>query len=178
MREQILARRYAQVFGDILPASSQEAQVRRELSGLERKLAPRRDFLRHPRISRERKKECLRSLLPSRAHVWTLHFLDFLLSRKQLALLGKVLSEWEKIAEEKEGILRAQVRAARALSSQEKEHLRDRLTRWSGKKVRLEIREDPGLIGGVKVRLGDWALDGSVKHQLEILKRRLFAAGG
>ena len=44
-----------------------------------------------------------------------------------------------------------------------------------GKEIILEVRQDPGLIGGIVTRIGDLILDGSIKTQLlnmrETLKR-------
>jgi F-type H+-transporting ATPase subunit delta len=43
----------------------------------------------------------------------------------------------------------------------------------TAKEVKIEIKEDPSLIGGLVVRIGDLVLDGSVKAQLEGLKESL-----
>jgi F-type H+-transporting ATPase subunit delta len=43
--------------------------------------------------------------------------------------------------------------------------------------VRLGVRTDPALIGGVVARIGDTIYDGSVTTQLERMKKRLVEAG-
>ena len=39
--------------------------------------------------------------------------------------------------------------------------------------MELEVEEDPDLLGGVSVRLGDWVLDGSLRGQLEGIKEAI-----
>ena len=47
----------------------------------------------------------------------------------------------------------------------------------TGRTVRLGVRTDPSLIGGVVARIGDTIYDGSVTTQLERMKKRLVEAG-
>jgi F-type H+-transporting ATPase subunit delta len=44
--------------------------------------------------------------------------------------------------------------------------LRAALSRRTGKNIVLEVKQDPGLIGGIITRIGDLVLDGSIKTQL------------
>jgi len=37
--------------------------------------------------------------------------------------------------------------------------------------VILETRVDPGIIGGIAVRVGDFVLDGSIRQRLESIRR-------
>lgn len=49
----------------------------------------------------------------------------------------------------------------------------EKLERLTGKKIRLQLKQDPSLIGGVVVRVGDTVYDGSVRQQLAALRERL-----
>ena len=49
----------------------------------------------------------------------------------------------------------------------------ERLTRVLGKEVRAHFRSDPGLLGGVVVRVGDRVYDGSLRRRLNLLRRRM-----
>ena len=46
----------------------------------------------------------------------------------------------------------------------------------TGKKIVLDLRTDPDLLGGLVVRLGSTVYDGSVQGQLEALGRELQGA--
>ena len=62
-----------------------------------------------------------------------------------------------------------------------KEEARDRLGKvleeLTSKSVRMNVREDENLIGGIVVKIGDLVLDGSVRAQLEGLKESLKRGG-
>ena len=49
----------------------------------------------------------------------------------------------------------------------------ERLTQALRKEVRAHFRTDPGILGGVVVRVGDRVYDGSVRRRLAVLKRRM-----
>ena len=46
-----------------------------------------------------------------------------------------------------------------------------RLKAFAGKDVELEVKEDPELIGGVAVKIGDWVLDSSLRGQPQLSRR-------
>ncbi len=43
------------------------------------------------------------------------------------------------------------------------------------KDVVLRVRVNPAILGGVRVRIGDFVMDGTVDRQLEEIRRRLLA---
>ena len=47
------------------------------------------------------------------------------------------------------------------------------LEKMTGRKIRLECKVDPELLGGAVTRVGSKVYDGSLRTQLEQLKRRL-----
>mgnify|MGYP001598221978 CR=1 FL=1 len=73
-------------------------------------------------------------------------------------------------------IVHAKVRTARPLSELEGKLLGERLGSFLGRRVTLDVKEDPELMAGVSVRVGDWVLDGSLKGKLRALGARLAGA--
>jgi F-type H+-transporting ATPase subunit delta len=43
----------------------------------------------------------------------------------------------------------------------------------TGGRIELEVQEDPSLLGGLVVRVGDRMIDGSVRGRLERLRNQL-----
>ena len=70
-------------------------------------------------------------------------------------------------------MIRAQVVTAIALPADLEEKLGARLNDVTGKTVVMEKRVDPAVIGGVKVTLGDKVLDGTVRTNLDLLRKTL-----
>jgi F-type H+-transporting ATPase subunit delta len=72
--------------------------------------------------------------------------------------------------EEKKNKAKADVFVWRALDAQTRKNLEAQLAQFSGKQVELNIKEEPNLIGGIKVRLGDWVMDSSLRGRLQRMK--------
>jgi F-type H+-transporting ATPase subunit delta len=69
--------------------------------------------------------------------------------------------------------LTAKVSSAVALTGDEQSALGEKLDARFGQPLELRFDVDPSLLGGVKVRVGDQVIDGSVKGKLEALAQSL-----
>ncbi len=67
----------------------------------------------------------------------------------------------------------AEVTVARPLTDDQAERLRAALSRQVGREVTLQISVDPAVIGGVRVKLGDEVIEGTVAGRLEAAERQL-----
>ena len=74
-------------------------------------------------------------------------------------------------------ILRGEVTTATPLAPEKLRVLEQGLAQATGRKVVLEARVDPSIIGGVVTRLGSTVYDGSVTTQLQKMKQALVEAG-
>lgn len=101
------------------------------------------------------------------------NFLRLLLEKDRMEAVGDISAYYDRLIDEISGITRAEITAARPIKAEALEKLASALGRLTSKKVKTNVREDAGLIGGLVVRIGDLVLDGSVKAQLEGLKESL-----
>ena len=62
------------------------------------------------------------------------------------------------------------------LNPQQLAQITQTLERLSGKKVTIEKKKDPALLGGVVAKVGDVVYDGSVRTQLELMRERFLAS--
>jgi len=62
------------------------------------------------------------------------------------------------------------VESARFLDPATEANIRESLTNKYGQGLNFEFRTNPDLLGGLKVRVGDDVIDGSVKSRLERLE--------
>jgi F-type H+-transporting ATPase subunit delta len=65
------------------------------------------------------------------------------------------------------------VTVARPLSDENEAAVVDTLEAQTGKTIRLHVHENPDLIGGLIIRIGDRVFDGSVRNKLTNLHDRL-----
>jgi len=90
-------------------------------------------------------------------------------AENRMALLSDVRNQLRELVDRTAGRVDAVVTSARALDAAQQERLRAALASRVGANVVLRLQQDPALIGGLVVRVGDLLLDGSVRTQLENL---------
>lgn len=100
-------------------------------------------------------------------------FLSLLFDKVRIQYVTEIYRFYEKLTDELANIVRAELVAAVELPAEAVEKIRAALAKRTGKKVEMETKIDPGLIGGLVTRIGDLVLDGSVKTQLVSLKESL-----
>ena len=83
------------------------------------------------------------------------------------------LDAYQRIAADHRDRLVATVRVARDLSQSDVRRLADALERQYGRTVHLNVLIDPGVIGGLRVEIGDDVIDGTVASRLDDARRRL-----
>jgi F-type H+-transporting ATPase subunit delta len=84
--------------------------------------------------------------------------------------------EFQRLADEVAGRVRATVTTAVELSSQDRDRVAEELSRRLGKEIHLDVLVDPGILGGLKLQYGDRLVDASVATRLQQLRRRLAAS--
>lgn len=100
-------------------------------------------------------------------------FLLLVFDKGRMGFLAYINEFYQKLADELKGVARATLVSATELSEETIEKIRQSLTKKTGKEVKLEVKQDPSLIGGVITKIGDLVLDGSIKTQLLNMKESL-----
>lgn len=98
-----------------------------------------------------------------------------LVRRGRISALPAVAREFVSLLNRERGIVAATVTSASPLTAGEVEAIRARLVAMTNAQVDLETAVDPGIIGGVTVRVGDRLLDASVRGRLGRLRAQLVA---
>ncbi len=130
-------------------------------------------FLKNPIITKEKKKRVFSELLSSRVSDVTLNFITLLSSKNREALLPEIIAQFNKLRDEKLGILDVTARTAIKFTSAQELELVRQLGSATKKKVRVKYIIEPSLIGGFSVQFEDTVWNASVQHQLELLKIKL-----
>ncbi len=89
-----------------------------------------------------------------------------------LELLEAIRDRYQRRSSIEGPLDRVQITSARPLPPAQVDELTLQLAR-EGREVVLQTRVDPGLIGGVVVRLGDWRYDFSIRSRLQALRRSI-----
>ncbi|TBR22765.1 ATP synthase F1 subunit delta [bacterium] len=173
LADRALARRYAAALYQSASGRKEEEKVGAELLKAARTLAGAMAEFRHPRVSVADKKARLKAVLGEGVSRPVLRFLELLIEKKRFNLLPSMAGDYQRFADAGRGVVHAAVKTARPLSEVEAKLMADRLGGFLGKTVLLDVKEDPELMAGVVVRVGDWVLDGSLKGRLKALHQTL-----
>lgn len=96
---------------------------------------------------------------------------DAMAAGGDLALLPDVTKAVLKITREE--IVIARVTTARPLEPAQEKNLQERLQDKFNKRVKMKVKEDPELLGGLKVQVGDTVIDSSLRGRLDRLRDQL-----
>lgn len=132
--------------------------------------------LRHPLVSKDEKLDLVREAFAGLGPL-VRNLLLLVVERGRVRYLGEILQEFIELREEHEGLVHAQIYSAYPLDGL-RDQIRAKLQEITGREVLLEERLDRGLIGGIKLTMGDLVIDGSVRAQLERLREELLEEDG
>jgi F-type H+-transporting ATPase subunit delta len=172
----VAANRYAKALLDVLYPAGAELGLEQlvKFSSLLSSQAQMRQLFENPTIAAERRKEVFKGISDSLSYeTHVRNFLNLLIERNRLDLLADIIGAYQKLLDEKLGIVRAQVTSAGPLDAAQQRDIASRLELVTGKHVRVELSVDPALIGGVVARVGSTIYDGSIRQQLQVFKQRL-----
>ena len=103
-------------------------------------------------------------------------FLQLLAENKRLGVLPAIREQFEKLRAEREGTLDARIETAFPFAGDELAGLVADLERRFGRKVRTQVVQEPELIGGAKITVGDVVIDGSIRGKLSAVAAGLTGA--
>ncbi len=126
-----------------------------------------------PRVSKAAKANILERALKDEVPPEFVRFLQAVVRRGRQGLLTEIAQEYQVLLDQKLNRVHAGVTLAQAPDARTEKQVVERLAKALGREVRAHFRSDPGILGGVVVRVGDRVYDGSVRRRLTALQRRM-----
>jgi len=176
MRDRKVATRYAEALLDTAKGAGVLVETAESFAGVLEVLNGNRDlvtFLESPQVREEEKKELLQKVFGQRVEPVLLNFFRLLIDRNRIENTRDIAEVFAELVEADQGVVRARVVTAVDLPGDLAERLRAKLATMTGKTVILEPKVDAALIGGVMVTMGDKVIDGTVRSNLDALKKTL-----
>ncbi|MDQ2644636.1 MAG: ATP synthase F1 subunit delta [Myxococcota bacterium] len=102
-----------------------------------------------------------------------LNAIRILASRHKLRALPGIAAALGSLSDRHAGIVRATVTSAEPLSESVYQRIESELSTAVGRKIVLERKQDPTLIGGIVTRIGNNTIDGSIRGRLNEVERQL-----
>lgn len=172
----IVAKRYAEALFELARERGQLDRVVEEIELVSQSVQEHdalAAFLRHPRITADEKQQVVSNIFGTQLSDISRNFISLLIERGRQALLPFVSEELTELANESLGVSVGEAVTAIKLSEADLNRLESRFSALVGKKVKLQNKVEPGIQGGVLVRIADRVYDGSVAGKLARFQRRL-----
>jgi len=170
-----IARRYA---GAIFDIGMKQKTLDRTLEDVQEiaKLFSNRKLsylLREPNIPAQRKEAAIRQGMASKVLPTSLNLALLVVQRGLVDLMPNISRELHQLVLDYKNEATAQVTTAKQLDTSTQRQVQQALERMTGKKIVLETRVQPDILGGVVARVGDQVIDGSVERRLKLLQQQL-----
>jgi len=101
------------------------------------------------------------------------NMLSVLADKDRMSIFDEVVACFEMISDEKNNVLRGDVFSASKLSEKDKSEVEEAISKFTGRQLLLDYKDDPSLIGGITAKVGSYTFDGSLNTQLSKLKEQV-----
>ncbi|MBQ9901756.1 MAG: ATP synthase F1 subunit delta [Clostridia bacterium] len=128
-------------------------------------------FLAAPAIPKSERLGSLQQAFENSLSEYVMSFLSLLCEQGGAPILGECAAEYERLYNQSAGLARAEVVSAVALSDDQKQRLRAKLEKLSGRKLNIRWKTDPSLLGGVTVDIEGLRIDGSLRTKLKNVRK-------
>jgi F-type H+-transporting ATPase subunit delta len=100
-------------------------------------------------------------------------FVRLLEENHAVSLAPRIVDVYEKIRSEKEGVVSVSVESALPLSAELRKEIEHRVKTTYGKQAEIDESVDASLVGGMRVRIGDAAIDSTIATKIQQMKKLL-----
>ncbi|HEV3228375.1 MAG TPA: ATP synthase F1 subunit delta [Solirubrobacteraceae bacterium] len=129
-------------------------------------------FLFSPYFSTEEKKDGLRRVVQGAEPVLN-NFLDLLVEKHRMPVIFRIRVALDALWREENRLLPVQVTSAIELDEATVRGIGEQIGKRTDRKVELTTEVEPGILGGIIVRVGNSILDASIRNRLEQLRKQV-----
>lgn len=135
-----------------------------------------RQYIADPSIPMHERAELIDKAFGGQVSPLVVNFLKLVNAKGKLSTVPAIAEALDVLLDEKHGKIEVGLTVPEALPAPELEAVRQRVSVALKKDAVVHQYIDPSLIGGLILQVGDQRIDGSVKAQLETLRRKLVAS--
>jgi len=172
------AHRYAQALHDLATGEAVLEVVGGDLAGIQVDLAESGDlrrFIGNYQLASVRRLQTLEALFAARVHPLVWRFIRFLESKRRLGVLNEICADFKELEERRQGIIRGHLTSAFALSAADVKAIALQAGKHIRKQLILETEENPELLGGCRLQVGDTVYDFSLAARLRMIRQTMMA---
>jgi F-type H+-transporting ATPase subunit delta len=179
VRSPVVARNYAAA---LIEAAGREKAVDRYgdlldvVAGVVESDPKIHSVLMSPRVTKAAKAKLFADALEGAAPPALVKFLGAVVQRGRQGMLKDISAAYRDAADIRFNRVHASVTTARQPDEALKKVIEERIARVLGTTVLAHYTTDPSVLGGVVVRVGDKAFDGSLKRRMRVLREKMLGS--
>ena len=173
-----VAKRYAKALFGLALDNDELENTESDLKQIEAVITGNPDLeklLRNPLVSDQDKFNVLDEIFRNKLQTTSVHFLNLLADKKRIAFLSEVIEAFEQMMLEYTNTVNAELISAVELSEEQIGKIQKNIEDLTGKKLHVDKKIDPHIIGGFVVKVEDIIIDNSMRNQLGKLRESLAA---
>jgi F-type H+-transporting ATPase subunit delta len=134
-----------------------------------------RQFADNPKVSAQAVHDVITAAVKTTLDPKVGNLLRAVIDNGRLGALGEVAAQYRALVNASTGVSDARVVSAFPMDDAQLADVIGSLEKRFGRKLKPKVDVDPGLIGGIRVEVGDEVLDTSIKARLERMRSTLVA---
>ena len=135
------------------------------------------NLIKDPTINQEDLSKVINTIIEkNKFDILFKNFLNFLVQKRRFFFIESILKSFIETCSIKRGELKAELKSAKNLSSDEITKITELLTKNFSSKIKLNYKHDESLIGGLVVQVGSTMVDTSIKNKLQQIENRMIEA--
>jgi F-type H+-transporting ATPase subunit delta len=170
-----IAQVYARSLFEVAKEGDKLDDIRDQLGAFADALDENRDlsiFFFSPYFSTQEKKDGLTKVVDG-ADETVVNFLELLIEKHRVPAVFRIRRAYEKLWQEENKLLPVQVTSAIELDKDTLDNIGSAIGDRTGRRIELESKVDPDILGGIVLRVGDRILDASIANRLESLRKQV-----
>ena len=176
MRNPTIAKNYAEALFAAGEADGQTARYALAIEGVAGAIEADdtiKLMLESPRVTKPMKSELLARALKGKVADTFVRFLTAIVRRGRQGLIPLIRDQYLALVDIKLNRVHAGVTLAKPADKKLQDEIAKRLSEVMGKEAIAHFREDPAILGGAIVRVGDRIMDGSLRRKVVALRRQM-----
>jgi ATP synthase F1 delta subunit len=173
-----IAEVYSRALFDVAKEHDVLDEVHEQLGQFADELDKNRDlqvFFFSPYFSSQEKKDGIRKMIEG-ADEYFVRFLELLAERHRMPAIFRIRRDFDELYAEERKLLPVTITSAVELDKDTIKEITSKIEEQTGRKVELSTKVDPGVIGGLVMRVGNVVMDGSIRSRLERLRKQVAKA--
>ena len=174
------AERYSLALFELSQENNLLSQIEDQSSSMLNLINQNNDFcnlIKNPTVNQEDLSKVINKIVENYKFDTLLkNFFNFLIEKRRFFFIERILKSFIDTCSRKRGELKAELKSAKNLSSDEITKITEVLTKNFSSKIKLNYKHDESLIGGLIVQVGSTMVDTSIKNKLQQIENRMIEA--